>query len=449
MRTTPLQPWIAARIGCPGPCPDRRDLQRHQLARLRDTVQLARSRAPFYRALLAGLPSVPRTLDDLADYPFTTPADVTGQGLRLLCVGQDDVARVVSQEHLADLPLAPLDTSGTTGPPKRLWFTAADQELTIDFFAVGMSTFTEPGDRALILLPCERPGSVGDLLATAMERLGATPIRHSVVRDVGQSLAAIHTTGADVAVGVPVQVLALARADDDLHLTAVLLSTDHVPRSLARAVETAWGCRVFNHYGMTEMGLGGGVECEARRGYHLREADLYVEIVDPATGTPVPDGCPGEIVFTTLTRTGMPLIRYRTGDLSRFLPGPCPCGTMLRTLERITRGGAGIVRTAAGGELALADLDEALFALPGVLDFDATLHRSPGRDRLDVEVRVAAGGAPGGRLTAQDVAGALQTLPGVAGTHEGPGVDVTVRVVPATVVAAPTKRRMRVVSANA
>ena len=88
---------------------------------------------------------------------------------------------------------------------------------------------------------------------------------------------------------------------------------------------------------MTEMGLGGGVECQARRGYHLREADLYFEIVHPQTGEPVTEGETGEIVFTTLTRQGMPLIRYRTGDLSRFIPGQCPCGTTLRTLEKVTR----------------------------------------------------------------------------------------------------------------
>ncbi|HET9657536.1 MAG TPA: AMP-binding protein [Kineosporiaceae bacterium] len=449
--TTPLQPWIAAKIGLPGPDLDPVALRRYQLERIGATLRLARGRSPFYRALLTGLPDAPDTLGQLAGYPFTTPADLARYGPRLVCADQDEVARVVTQEQPADLPAgwATLDTSGTAGPPKRVWFTSTDQALTVDFFAVGMSTFTAAGDSAVVLLPCERPGSVGDLLATALERLGARPVRHSVLRDVGYSLAELRQAGADVMVGIPAQVLALARADAGraprarLRPRSVLLSTDHVPDALARAVEQIWDCRVFNHYGMTEMGLGGGVECEARRGYHLREADLYVEIVDPGGGAPVPDGEPGEVVFTTLTRTGMPLIRYRTGDLSRFVPGPCPCGTTLRTLERITRRTAGVVRTTTGAPLALADLDEVLFALPGVVDFDAALVRSGGgRDRLDVELRVS---GPGGTASAQ----AVRALHRLTGSPAGDQLAVSVRVVTATAPPAAAKRRLTVVDRDA
>ena len=86
---------------------------------------------------------------------------------------------------------------------------------------------------------------------------------------------------------------------------------------------------------MTEMGYGGGVECDAHDEYHLREADLFVEIVDPESGSPMPDGVSGEVVFTTLIRRAMPLIRYWTGDTARYLTRPRPCGTTLRRLSRI------------------------------------------------------------------------------------------------------------------
>ena len=212
----------------------------------------------------------------------------------------------------------------------------------------------------------------------------------------------------DCLVGVPTQVLALATYGPELRLKSALLTTDHVPDAIVRRVEAAWGCTAYNHYGMTEMGLGGGVECAARRGYHLREADLLFEIVNPETGAPVPDGTPGEVVFTTLTRRGMPMIRYRTGDISRFLPGPCPCGTTLKALARVTQRADGKVLI---GEhtLTMADLDEALFAVPGVLNFSATVTRA-GQDALWLDICTV---KDWDNTIASDVDAAVEAIPAI------------------------------------
>jgi phenylacetate-coenzyme A ligase PaaK-like adenylate-forming protein len=168
----------------------------------------------------------------------------------------------------------------------------------------------------------------------------------------------------------------------------VLLTTDHVPHAIVRELQHRWGCEVYNHYGMTEMGFGGGVECAAHFGYHMRELDLYFEIIDPHTGDPLPEGATGEVVFTTLTRRGMPLIRYRTGDFSRFLPQRCPCGTMLKSMERVKGRIDGRIKLAAGGSITMADLDEALFPIEGLLDFTATLSSEHPKDRLHIEAYV-------------------------------------------------------------
>ena len=100
-------------------------------------------------------------------------------------------------------------------------------------------------------------------------------------------------------------------------------------------IEAAWGCKVFEHYGMTEMGLGGAVSCGFLEGCHIRESDLYLEIIDPKPGQVLPEGKEGEVVFTTLTRKGMPFIRYRTGDWSSFIPEPCQCGSILKRISRV------------------------------------------------------------------------------------------------------------------
>jgi phenylacetate-coenzyme A ligase PaaK-like adenylate-forming protein len=184
--------------------------------------------------------------------------------------------------------------------------------------------------------------------------------------------------------------------------------------------------------------LPGVVECAARRGYHLREADLLFEIVSQDTGAPVTDGMPGEVVFTTLSRGGMPLIRYRRGDISRFVPDPCPCGTALKTLERVAQRVSGVVPIGESS-LRMADLDEALFAVPGVLSFSATVARE-GRDILLLEVNALEGR---GNAVASQVDAALKAISPIELARLRGQLKVVVTVQPTGyVLSEPTKRRI-------
>ena len=196
-RRTPLEPWVLGRAGAS----DGEGLRRYQLRALRETVARGRLRSGFYAGRLAAVePGDITCPEDVARLPFTTADDLRREGMRLLCVTSGEVARVVT-----------LLSSGTSGEPKRVHFTAADQELTVDFFHHGMSVLCGPRDRVLILLPGERPGSVGELLARGLERLGATPLPYGPVGDVDAALDVLETERASVVVGIPVQVLALAR----------------------------------------------------------------------------------------------------------------------------------------------------------------------------------------------------------------------------------------------
>jgi phenylacetate-coenzyme A ligase PaaK-like adenylate-forming protein len=230
---------------------------------------------------------------------------------------------------------------------------------------------------------------VGDLLRLGLKRLGRIPIPYGPVREPLHALETMENQQVDCLVGSPTQILGLARRWHPRNKAprTVLLSTDYVPAAIVRELENIWGCEVFNHYGATEMGLGGGVECEAHRGYHLREADLYFEIVNPGTGEPVLDGEYGEVVFSTLTRRGMPLIRYRMGDRSRFIPGDCPCGTKLQTMEKVRGRFSGSI--SIGTELLrLPDFDEALFPIPGLLNFSVTVAGKREEEALTVETQM-------------------------------------------------------------
>jgi len=406
LRKTPLEDWIQRRIGLESGAPlTLAALARHQLAALRKSLIHAAGSSPFYRRRFAGRPGFPpEDLQGFAALPFTSMADLAADPFDFLAVSQSAVARVVT-----------LRSSGTTGPPKRLFFSTADLERTVDFFYHGMSTLVGPGQRVLILMPGEQPGSVGQLLVEGLDRLGAAGMVHGPVLDLGAAVDAVLTHRPDCLVGIPVQVLAMARHPRGARIPrglvrSVLLSTDYVPEAIVEALEEAWGCRVFEHYGMTEMGYGGGVACEARDGYHLREADIFVEVVDPETGLGVPDGVSGEVVFTTLALSAMPLIRYRTGDLARFLPEPCPCGSLLRRLGKIAGRRANGAAIGQSIRLTMSALDEALFTLPGVIDFHAELVPGEGPPGLRLTVQCAPGGD---ELDGSDIRGALARLPAV------------------------------------
>ncbi len=361
---SPLDGWIGQKLGLAAPL-SREALAGWQFEQARRVMALAKARAPFYQQLYRNT-RVPNSLEEFSALPFTTEEDLRKDGHRMLCVSQSEIERVIT-----------LCSSGTTQTPKRIFFTQDDQELTIDFFHRGMATLAKEGETAAIFLPCASPGNAGDLLCQGLGRLGVQTVRHGLIQNLGKAAEHLSEQGAQVLIGVPTQILALAaycKAHGiGTNIERILLSTDCIPDSLKKQIEALWGCEVFVHFGMTEAGLGGAIDCRAHAGMHPRENDLLFEIVEPTTGRILAEGEWGELVMTTLTRRGMPLLRYRTGDRARFLPGPCPCGSILKRLDRIP----GRLSQEMGGIPALSRLDEALFSFQGLVDYDAMLYPKP------------------------------------------------------------------------
>ena len=299
-------------------------LREYQLLKLRETFDYVKKRGRFYRGYFSAFDSI-ESFDAFQKLPFTTPADISRSPNDFLCVPPDEISRIVT-----------LSTSGTTGNSKRIFFTSEDQELTIDFFHHGMSTLASPRDRVLISMPGRSPGGVCDLLARGLDRLGAVSRVFGPAADQKDMERELFDFCPDVIVGTPLVIYQLASNTAGIfHLKSVLLASDYIPRDYIPAIESAWKCKVFSHYGMTETGLGGAVSCGVNAGYHMREADLYFEVIDPITGRNQADGEYGEIVFSTLNRRGMPLLRYRTGDSSRMLVERCPCGSCIRRFDHI------------------------------------------------------------------------------------------------------------------
>ena len=385
MRITPLHAWIAGKISVPEVDFNPQNITGWQLIRLRQVIQYVKMNSPYYRAIFSGTEPL-NSLSDFSCYPFTTAEDLIENTAAFVCVSQEEVHRIVT-----------LPTSGTTNDPKRIFFSLADQDLTVDFFKVGMSTLARSGDKVLILLPGERPGSVGDLLFTALTKLGSIPIKYGPVDEEEKVLRLIKEEEINVLVGAPVHLYRLACLDEEKMILppgwirSVLVSTDVLPDIVSFRLKEIWGCEVYDHYGLTESGLGGGVECDAHNGYHMREADLYVEIIDPDSGELLLDGEEGEVVITTLTREAMPLIRYRTGDISRLLPGNCICGSFIKRLAPIKNRLKCGVRI-YNGYLRQVQLDEVLFGVNGIRDFKAFVEKDiTDKDILRIQLRVVTG----------------------------------------------------------
>ena len=225
MKKTSLENWISKKIfGLPGQQLTPEGIRRYQLQKLKIVIDYVSRRSPFYRKHLRGISSQDlRHIDDISVLPMTSAKDLQHNGPQFLCVSQSEVERIVTLQSLHK-----------DEPPRRIYFSADDLELTIDFFHHGMNTLVHPGQRVLILMPGDRTGSVGDLLAKALARAGVEAFVHGIVKDPVRTICDIVDKEIDCLIGIPTQVLSLARhekADEipDGRISSVLLSADYVP----------------------------------------------------------------------------------------------------------------------------------------------------------------------------------------------------------------------------
>lgn len=324
---------------------DRVRLEALQLEKLNQVLQ--RMRAHGQKELPPRLES----LDALATLPFTTAANLAARPGRFLLVSQGDVARIIT-DH----------TSGTTAAAKRVFYTEEDVRHTVDFFAAGISEMVAPGESVLITMPFSGTLGLGDLIRQAVEKIGAQPLCAGWGKCYAELSALIHTHRPQSYIGFPVPLLSLIRyMGNAFSIRRALISGDVCsPGVFATLSERL---TLYPHYGSREMCLGGAITCPAHEGMHLRENHVIAEIID-ADGSPLPLGEEGELVITTIGMEAMPLLRYRTGDRTRIYAEPCPCGSVTRRIAQPFRIGV-------DADL-LCALDDALFALPEVIDYRAT-----------------------------------------------------------------------------
>ncbi|MBQ9250710.1 MAG: AMP-binding protein [Oscillospiraceae bacterium] len=324
---------------------DRETIEAIQLKKLNRLLAREKERRGFYRDLPESLSS----LSQLASLPFTTDEDLAHHTSGMLLTSQSEIQRVLSDA-----------TSGTTGAAKRVFYTEGDLENTIRLYMAGLGELIFPGSVTMICFPFSGPFGLGELIAEAVTRLGAKPLKLGPGLSYGEYQQVIEREQPDTFVGMPVQLLSILRFCGRGSLRRALVSGDACPDSVIRGCEEILGSRLFPHYGSREMGMAGAITCPAHEGMHLREHAVIAEIIGP-DGQVLPHGELGELVTTTIGMEALPLIRYRTGDYTRILPEPCPCGSATIRLDRLQR-------RESGG---IVVLDDALFSLEGLIDYRA------------------------------------------------------------------------------
>ena len=336
-------------------------LSEWQLGRIRDTLSYVKKRSPFYSKHLAEIDeSQIRTFTNIENIPFTTQQNIIDSSSDFLCVPNKEVSRIRT-----------FMTSGSTAKAKRIYFTGNDIERTVSFFAHGMTTMVSSGEKVVIMMSDGKPGSIADLLQKGLDRVGVSSKIHGNIADV--ETAASDASKAQCIVGMPSEINYLCVTHPSLRPTSVLLSADYAPESIINKIQKNWHCKVFTHYGMTETCYGCAVQCTEESGHHIRHEDMFLEIIDPADGSPVPAGCEGEIVITVFANEAMPLIRYRTGDIGSIVVDKCTCGSVLPRLSKVKGRLNNIIEISSGISISIEQLDEIICGIDTVRTYNAEL----------------------------------------------------------------------------
>ena len=312
----------------------RGDLQALQLARLQAQAANVYEKVPFYRQrfMEQGVtPASIRTLDDLARLPFTYKRDFRDNyPLGLAAVPRERIVRIHA-------------SSGTTGKPTVVAYTARDIDTWSEVMA---RTITAGGVTKNDVVH----NAYGYGLFTGglgfhygAERIGATVIPVSG-GNTKRQIMLIQDLGSTVLCCTPSYALYLAEAATemgvDLRETSLrvgIFGAEPWSERMRQEIEAKLGLKALDIYGLSEIiGPGVSVECEHQAGLHIFEDHFLAEIVNPATGAALPPGQRGELVLTTLTKEALPVIRYRTGDITSLNAEPCACGRTLVRMAKLT-----------------------------------------------------------------------------------------------------------------
>lgn len=370
---------------------DRSALEQLQLKRLKSTVRRLAKSVPFYQDKFAerGLrPGDIKSLEDVRRLPFTTSADLRDTYPKGLVTLKDgEIARLHT-------------SSGTTGKPKALFFSRKDVDNAAELMA---RCFVMTGATKHDIF--QNMMTYGMFTGALVMHYGAEKVGCMVIPagpgNTEKQLLYMQDFRSTILHITPSYALYFAsfleskgiNPSKDLAFRKAFIGAEPYTEETRRKIEKALGVDVYNSYGLSEMnGPGIAFECEHKHGMHIWEDNYIVEIVDPKTGEPLPDGQRGELVLTTLCREAMPILRYRTRDITSIIPEPCPCGRTHRRLNRVT-GRTDDMLIIRGVNIYPQQIEQVLMSIPQV--GHNYLIAIDGLDEMTVKVELAESGFDG------------------------------------------------------
>ena len=318
-------------------CLDRSEIEALQLARLKETVARVYDKVPYYRAKMEAVGVKPQdiqTLKDLAKLPFTTKQDMRDTyPFGLFAVEKEKLVRIHA-------------SSGTTGKPTVVGYTREDLETWTDCVSrIACMGGASAEDVAQICFGYGMfTGALG--LHYGLEKIGAAIVPSSTGNSEKQ-LMYMQDFQTSLLVATPSYALRLAEVareigvdpKKDLHIKTALVGSELLTDAMRAEMHAAWGAdvNITSNYGMSElMGPGVSGECLEHCGMHINEDYFLPEIIDSQTGEVLPAGEKGELVITCIKKEGLPLIRYRTKDVTRLFYEPCACGRTTCRMENLS-----------------------------------------------------------------------------------------------------------------
>jgi len=364
----------------------RQELEELQLQRLRTVLRRVYDNVEFYRDSFdaAGVTPDIETLDQLADYPFTLKDDLrAGYPYGMFSAPLRDIVRVHS-------------SSGTTCQITVVGYTQTDISNWSDLMARTLAAAGATADDIVQVTYGYGLFTGGLGVHYGSERLGAVTIPISggntkrqvqVLKDFGSTILACTPS---YAILIAETAAEMGIDPDSLSLRAGVFGAEPWSENMRKQIEEMLSIKAIDIYGLSEiLGPGVAAECEHQHGLHVNEDHFLIEIVDPETLRPLPDGEVGEVVFTTLTKEGIPVIRYRTRDLSRIIPGECACGRTFRRMERV-RGRSDDMIIVRGVNVFPSQIEQVLTGIPGVAPhYQVVLKKRGSMDAVEVHVEVA------------------------------------------------------------